>query len=83
MPDISQQLAAIDNALYGEEVRLAIHDALAVMNQNIDESVPDNSVSTNKIQSQAVTIEKLSSEIRSILTDFELRISALENPSQS
>lgn len=83
MPDISQQLAAIDNAVYGEEVRTAIHDALAVMNENIDSSVPDNSVSTNKIQSQAVTLEKLHNDIRAMFTDFESRISALENASQS
>ena len=83
MPDISQQLEAIDNAIYGEEVRSAIHTALDVMNQNIDSSVPDDSVSTNKIQSQAVTLEKLHNDIRVLFTDFESRISALENASQS
>ncbi len=83
MPDISRELEAIKDAIYGEEVRTAIHDALDIMNNNIDESVPDNSVSTNKIQNQSVTLEKLSSEIRELLVNFESRISALENSTES
>ena len=49
MPDISKYLLQIENAVYGEEVRGSIHDAIEAINKIVDISVDNNRMEYHEV----------------------------------
>lgn len=91
MANIDTYLQAILEAVYGEEVRGSIHDAIEAMNNEIEvwTGLQDGSVTTRKIASEAVTTEKiddgavtfgkLSSGAQSRVTSVESQLDGAED----
>lgn len=64
MADISKELNDIASAVYGKDVRSAIHDSIEKLNDEKigADKISDNAITTDKIEDGAVTAEKLAEE---------------------
>lgn len=73
MANIDKYLNDIETAVYGEEVRSAIHDSIQEMNEEIEvwTGLQDGSVTTRKIANGAVTKAKLGTDVNTILDDMK------------
>lgn len=80
MANIDKYLNDIETAVYGEEVRSAIHDSIQAMNEEIEvwTGLQDGSVTTRKIANGAVTKAKLGTDVNTILDNMKTGFDGVE-----